>query len=349
MRPGARRHPRRRVLPSAVHRRRRHVDAVRPDRDHGAPTRHADDEARGARARSHERRPLDPRRQGIPVGDGGGVRDRGGLHAERDDVRAACHRPGLFDARVRLPARDERGAGRPVRAPDQLMDAAQASDAHDRARRRARGPRVRGAGVHQGGPRTAADGGHLDGRGDHRVSGDVGVRGGPRSRPRPRPLSRSAGHDVRLGRGRGSAGRDLGLPLQPDGALDRLRRGGVRVGGAGARRGTSAGADDRRRSVDVALHGPLITRVGFRRIHPRVSEGAALMQQVPALVELHADLLQPFAVRAGSLAAGFLLEQPVLFVREIVDVVQDVLVSCRAFCRHRDRLSGWLTKCQHRG
>ena len=47
--------------------------------------------------------------------------------------------------------------------PIKLMDAAPAPDAHDRARRRARGPGVRGAGVHQGGPRAAADGGHLDG------------------------------------------------------------------------------------------------------------------------------------------------------------------------------------------
>ena len=55
----------------------------------GAPARHADDQARGARARSHERRPLDPRGQGVPARDGRGVRDRGGLHAERD-ARSRC-------------------------------------------------------------------------------------------------------------------------------------------------------------------------------------------------------------------------------------------------------------------
>ena len=59
---------------------------------------------------------------------------------------------------------------------------------------------------------------------------------------------------------------------------------------------------------------------------PGGAAGPALVQQVPALVELHADLLQPFLVGLGGLAAGFLLEQLVLFVRELVDVAQHVLV-----------------------
>ena len=51
VRPGARRHPRRRVLSPVVHRRRGHVDPVRPDRDRRAAARHADDaSARSASA-----------------------------------------------------------------------------------------------------------------------------------------------------------------------------------------------------------------------------------------------------------------------------------------------------------
>ena len=133
---------------------------------------------------------------------------------------------------------------------------------------------------------------------------------------------------------RRTAGRHVRLPRQPDGAVDRMRPGRGRLGGAGPGGRAPAGSRSRRDGpprglVDVALHGPLVAHVGLVGIHAGRAAGPALVQQVPALVELHADLLQPFLVGLGRLAAGFLLEQLVLFVRELVDVVQHVLVVDR--------------------
>ena len=104
------------------------------------------------------------------------------------------------------------------------------------------GSRVRGALVHQGGARPAPDGRHLDARRDHRVAGDVGVRRGPGASDHARGRYQGAlGMMYASAAVVGTARRHVDLSLQPDGPLDRLRRGGVRVGGVGPRGRTPAG------------------------------------------------------------------------------------------------------------
>ena len=50
------------------------------------------------------------------------------------------------------------------------------------------------------------------------------------------------------------------------------------------------------------------------------------MQQIPTLIEGHADLAQPLPVGVGGLLTALLLEDPVLFVGELADPSEHVRV-----------------------
>ncbi len=82
----------------------------------------------------------------------------------------------------------------------------------------------------------------LDARRDHRVTGDRCVRRRPSPRTRARPLPGSPGDDVRVRGGRRATRRDLDLPPQPGCPVDRVRRGGMRCRGVGARRRSPSGS-----------------------------------------------------------------------------------------------------------
>ncbi len=113
----------------------------------------------------------------------------------------------VLHAGLRVPAGDERRAGRPLRAPR----SARGRRHRSRTRMIALGAVLVGLGFAElafvkAVPGLLLDGRHLDARRDHRVAGDGGVRGGPGTDARPRPLSGRAGHDVRAGGGRRTAG-----------------------------------------------------------------------------------------------------------------------------------------------
>src|SRR4051794_4947643 len=75
------------------------------------------------------------------------------------------------------------------------------------------------------------------------------------------------------------------------------------------------------------LHRRRVTRLGAVGVEPRGAPGAALPQQVPELVELHLQRLQPGALRAAPrLAFTVRALERVLLVDELVDVLDDVTV-----------------------
>src|SRR3954466_13833682 len=80
------------------------------------------------------------------------------------------------------------------------------------------------------------------------------------------------------------------------------------------------------RSVDVALDRALVSHARVIGIHPGGPARAALVQQVPALVQAHPELLEPITVLVRRLATRLLLEQRVLLVRELVDPCDHVFV-----------------------
>src|SRR3954466_11423225 len=88
----------------------------------------------------------------------------------------------------------------------------------------------------------------------------------------------------------------------------------------------STGRVPGQRSVDVALDRAFVSDARVIGIHPGGPARAALVQQVPALVETHPELLQAITVLVRRLAARLPLEQRVLLVRELVDPCDDVLV-----------------------
>lgn len=66
--------------------------------------------------------------------------------------------------------------------------------------------------------------------------------------------------------------------------------------------------------------------VGLERALAHVPPGPALAQQVPALVELDLEALEPLDVLGGQAVADVGGVQPVLLVDEMVDAVEDLLV-----------------------
>src|SRR4051812_4301936 len=98
-----------------------------------------------------------------------------------------------------------------------------------------------------------------------------------------------------------------------------LRAMGRAVKRPGARR-TEAARRTRSRSALVALHGAGVARVRGVGILSELPLRAALSQQVPALVELLADVAQARLV-GGRRCAAF--AQAVLFVDQVGDVLQE--------------------------
>src|SRR5258706_10461292 len=72
-------------------------------------------------------------------------------------------------------------------------------------------------------------------------------------------------------------------------------------------------------SADVLLDDLRRAQVRVGRVVPGLARGAALAQQVPALIELHLQLLQVLLLAVGELV---LLEQPVLLGDELLDMAQ---------------------------
>src|SRR5690242_13163745 len=79
-------------------------------------------------------------------------------------------------------------------------------------------------------------------------------------------------------------------------------------------------------SVDVALDGALVAHARVVGIEPGGPARASLVQQVPASIETHAQVLQPLAVVVRGCAERLLLEELVLLVGELVYPRDDVLV-----------------------
>src|SRR5262245_12855241 len=71
------------------------------------------------------------------------------------------------------------------------------------------------------------------------------------------------------------------------------------------------------------------SRRGVVGVESGVAAGTALTQQVPALVQEHLDLGEPFAVGVGRLALGLGGAEAVLLVGELVDRSQRRFVSHR--------------------
>jgi hypothetical protein len=73
----------------------------------------------------------------------------------------------------------------------------------------------------------------------------------------------------------------------------------------------------------VILHDLGGPHLRFVRVEPDVAQGAALAQQIPALVELDPDLRQPLPI---GFEVARPLVQSVLLVDETLNVVQNRLV-----------------------
>jgi hypothetical protein len=84
--------------------------------------------------------------------------------------------------------------------------------------------------------------------------------------------------------------------------------------------------DTQARLTFVSLDRPLIPDGGLVRVEPGGSASAALMEEVPALVEGDLQALQAGTLSLADLPAGLLLEELVLLVGQLVDAVDDPLV-----------------------
>src|SRR5712691_2476815 len=79
----------------------------------------------------------------------------------------------------------------------------------------------------------------------------------------------------------------------------------------------------------VPLHRPLAAGGRLRGVPPRVAEGPALPQQVPADVEASFHLQQPGALLLGQPTADVSLVQPMLLGGQAVDALKQVFVVHR--------------------
>src|SRR5439155_6625471 len=77
---------------------------------------------------------------------------------------------------------------------------------------------------------------------------------------------------------------------------------------------------------DVAFHSLLVAYRGLIWVEPGCPAGPPLVQEIPALVQRDLEPLHPFPVRLRCLPLRLLLEQGVLFVRQLVDAFDDVLI-----------------------
>src|SRR5207245_205293 len=72
------------------------------------------------------------------------------------------------------------------------------------------------------------------------------------------------------------------------------------------------------------LHDVGRSDAGLRRIASRFSRCAPLSQEIPALIELHLDLLQPCRILVGKMS---LPEEAVFLAHEALDICQGALVA----------------------
>src|SRR5207244_10719935 len=87
---------------------------------------------------------------------------------------------------------------------------------------------------------------------------------------------------------------------------------------------------------DVLLPGRRVTHLCRVRIQPRRAARAALVQEVPALIERHFELLQLRALLFGHALTGLLAEELMFLVGELVDLRKHFFVvhGCSPPLRH---------------
>jgi hypothetical protein len=77
------------------------------------------------------------------------------------------------------------------------------------------------------------------------------------------------------------------------------------------------------------LHGLGLADVCFIGVEPGPPPRPSLAEEIPALIESYLDRLKPRATSLVKLSSSFGFAQAMLFVRELVDTGQDVLVLHR--------------------
>src|SRR5215510_8399228 len=77
---------------------------------------------------------------------------------------------------------------------------------------------------------------------------------------------------------------------------------------------------------EVSLDRLLVPDLGIVRVLAGRPQCSPLVQQVPALVQRDLELLHTLPVGFGGLTLGFLLQESMLLMSQLVDAVDDALV-----------------------
>jgi hypothetical protein len=80
---------------------------------------------------------------------------------------------------------------------------------------------------------------------------------------------------------------------------------------------------------DVSLDGVRVADTGVVGIQPRLSAGAALVEQIPALIERYLEGLEALTLGLRSFPSALAFPELVLLVGQLVDAVDDWLIPHR--------------------
>jgi hypothetical protein len=83
-------------------------------------------------------------------------------------------------------------------------------------------------------------------------------------------------------------------------------------------------------SARVALHGSRVADRGLVGVLTGGAARPALVEEIPALVEGHTEVLEPLLLFGGDLSAAFAFPELVLLVRDLVDPLDHLFVVHRA-------------------